>query len=89
MEPTHIAPLTPEQIAAVVAGNGYVRCEDPNTHRQYDLMEVQPITISDDYICQKIEEAYADIERGDVADWDVNEIKRKLEERLAAKRGGK
>jgi hypothetical protein len=85
MEDTHMAPLTPEQIAAITAGNGFARCEDPNTHRQYELTEVEPITIPDVYIQKKIEEAYADIDRGDVAKWDVDEINRELQKRLAAK----
>jgi hypothetical protein len=83
MEPTHIAPLTPEQIAAITAGNGFARCEDPNTHRQYELTAIEPITISDDYIREKIEEAYADPIGPELL--DMEKVKAELHRRLAAK----
>lgn len=60
METTHQAPLTPEQLAAISAGGGFARCEDPTTHVHYQLIQCGPPTIDDDYIREKIEEAYAD-----------------------------
>jgi len=62
--PVHV-PLTPEQLAAVQAGGGFACVEDPTTHRVFFLIEKSvPATIDDDYVRQKIDEAYADGEEG-------------------------
>ncbi len=60
-------PLTPELTAAVHAGGGFAQVEDPNTHRVYFLIEqpsltnqTVPPTIDDNYVREKIAEAYAD-----------------------------
>jgi hypothetical protein len=68
MEPTYQASLTPEQLAAIAAGGGFARCEDPNTHVHYQLLKFEPPTLEDEYIRQKLEEAALDIERGNVAE---------------------
>lgn len=88
MEAAHHAPLTPEQLAAIHAGGGFARCEDPATHVRYQLIQLQPITIDDDYVRAKLAEAQADCDRGDVADWDVDAVKKELNDRLARKRTG-
>lgn len=85
METTHQASLTPEQVAAILAGGGFALCEDPTTHVQYQLIQVEPMTIDDEYIRAKIEEAYADPE-GD-RPLDMATIKAELNRRLAAKSG--
>jgi hypothetical protein len=83
MEPAHIAPLTPEQLSAITAGGGFAHCEDPTTHLQYQLIQVEPPTLSDDYFREKIEESYADPEG--LAPLDMAAIKAELQRRLAAK----
>jgi hypothetical protein len=85
METPYQAPLTPEQLAAINAGDGFARCEDPVTHVQYQLIRDEPITLDDDYFREKLAEAQADVDRGDVAEWNVDEIKRELAERLSKK----
>src|SRR4051794_34897074 len=82
MEPTHQASLTPEQIAAINAGGGFALCRDPSTHIQYQLIQVGPATINDEYIRTKIEEAYAD--RSGIRPLDMPAIKAELNRRLAA-----
>jgi hypothetical protein len=56
------APLTPDQVAAIHAGGGFARMEDPQTHRVYYLIEQQPEppALDDEYVRQKIQEAYAE-----------------------------
>jgi hypothetical protein len=84
MEPTHVAPLTPEQIAAIAAGGGFARCEDPTTRRKYELIEIEPVTISDDYVRAKVEEAYAD--GAGVEPLDMASVEAELQRRLDRKR---
>jgi hypothetical protein len=88
MEPAQIAPLTPEQLAAITAGGGFARCEDPTTHVQYQLIQIEKTSIDDEYIREKLAEAQADIDRGDCAEWNVDEIKREVYERLAKRQRG-
>ena len=73
--------LTPEQLAAVQAGNGFARVEDPTTHRVYFLIE-QPKapSINDDYVRQKIDEAYAE---GDLGPLDMEAVKAEFRRRQA------
>jgi hypothetical protein len=83
MEPAQIAPLTPEQLAAITAGGGFARCEDPTTHMRYQLIQLEPITLDDDYFRAKIEESYADSNPPEPL--DMTEVKAELRRRLAAK----
>jgi hypothetical protein len=90
METLYLLPLTPEQIAAIQAEGGFARCQDPTTHVHYHLIQFEPsTTIDDDYIREKLAEAQADVDRGDVAEWDPEEIKREGRELLAKKRAGR
>jgi hypothetical protein len=82
--PYHVS-LTPEQLAAISAGGGFAECEDPTTHVQYQLIRVESPTISDEYIRQKVEEAYAGNVECDVAPLDMTKTKTELQRRLAAK----
>jgi hypothetical protein len=75
------APLTPEQLAAVQAGNGIAKVHDPTTHRVYFLIEQSSGTISDDYVRRKIEEAY---DEGDLAALDMEAIKAEFRRRHSA-----
>lgn len=87
MDTPHPAPLTPEQLAAVTAGEGYALCEDPATHAVYYLIQQgEPPTIDDDYVRAKIEEAYADAAERGFEPWDVEKVKAELHRRLAAKK---
>jgi len=73
---THV---TPEQVAAVAAGNGFAHAEDPNTHRIYLLVEQgQAPTLADDYFRQKISEGLAEADRGECQPWDVEAMKADL-----------
>jgi hypothetical protein len=83
MEPAQIAPLTPEQLAAMTAGGGFAHCEDPTTHLQYQLIQVEPPIVDDDYIRQKVQEAYADPAGFEPLDMDA--IRAEVQRRLAAK----
>lgn len=72
--------LTPEQIAAVTAGDGFVRMQDPSTHRVYFLIEqtAKPV-IGDEYVRSKIDEAFL---KGDIAPLDMAAIKEEFRRRL-------
>jgi len=83
MESTYQAPLTPEQLAAIIAGGGFARCEDPTTHVQYHLIQLEPSNLDDDYIREKIKEAYAD--PAGFEPLDMATIKAELRRRLATK----
>lgn len=85
MESPRPAPLTPEQLAAVRAGEGYAQLVDPNTNHVYFLSEPVTPTIDEEYVREKLEEAQQSIDRGEVSDWDVNEIKAEVRDRLARK----
>src|SRR3954464_12433039 len=83
MEPTYQASLTPQQLAAITAGGGFAKCEDPNTHVRYELVQVEPSPVTDEYIREKIEEAYAD--PAGIAQLDMAAIKAELGRRVAAR----
>jgi len=83
MDTPSLNPLTPEQIAALEAGDGIMVGQDPTTHRVYLLMEQVEPTIDDDYVREKLAEAQASIDRGDVAEWDVSEITSAARSRIA------
>ncbi len=85
MEPTHQVSLTPEQLAAIQADGGFAICQDPSTHMQYQLIQVEPSAVDDDYIRAKIEESYADPEGSKPL--DMAAIRAELNRRLAAKSG--
>jgi hypothetical protein len=76
------APLTPEQLAAVQAGNGFAKVQDPSSHRVYYLIEqMDAPAISDEYVRRKIDEAYAD---GDLGPLDMEAIKAEFRRRQSA-----
>jgi hypothetical protein len=83
MESSFLNPLTPQQIAALEAGNGLMVGEDPATHRVYMLIEQVVPSIDDDYVRARLAEAQSSIDRGQVADWNVDEIKAVVRQRLA------
>jgi hypothetical protein len=87
MESTHQqAPLTSEQLAAMNAGGGTARLEDPQTHIVYTLTcEPAEREYDDDYIREKLAEGYADFEAGRYAEWNLEEMKAELAQRLAKK----
>jgi hypothetical protein len=76
------APLTAEQLAAIHAGDGHARLIDPGTQVVYHVIaQAEPPTIDDDYVRAKLAEAQDDVDRGDVAEWNMEAIKRTLHER--------
>lgn len=78
--------ITPEQIAAVTAGNGIAHIEDPTTRRIYLLVEQgQAPTLSDDYFREKIAVGIAEADRGECQLWDVDQLKADLRRRHVAK----
>jgi hypothetical protein len=85
MEPTYQAALTPEQIAAITAGGGFARCEDPTTHVRYQLVQIESPNLDNEYFRGKIEEAYADAGEQGFQPLDMAAIKAELSRRLAAK----
>lgn len=89
METTFQAPLTLEQLSAIAAGGGYARCEDPQRHVVYHLYEQGPApTIDDDYVREKLAEAYADIEQNGLKPLDMEAVKEEFRRRLALKARG-
>ena len=78
-------PITPEQLAAVAAGNGFAHVEDPTTRRVYLLVEQgEAPTLSDEYFRAKIAEGIAESDRGECQSWNVEELKSELRRRLSA-----
>jgi hypothetical protein len=74
--------LTPEQIAALEAGQGIARCVDPASGRVYYLIEqTGPPALNDDYVREKVNEAYA---KGDCARLDRAAVKAQFARRTAA-----
>ena len=86
MDTPHQVSLTPEQLAAVDAGGGFAQFVDPASHFVYYLIkQSDPPTIDDEYVREKLAEAEDDIRQGNFGPWDVEELKRELGERLAAR----
>jgi hypothetical protein len=86
MDTPRQASLTPEQLAAVNAGDGFAAIIDPtNRFTYYLIKQADPPQVDDDYIREKLVEADIDILRRNYGKWDVEEVKRFLLERLAAK----
>jgi hypothetical protein len=86
METPSPAPLTPEQFAAINAGAGHAQLIDPTTQVVYHVFQ-QPSrpTVDDEYVRTKLAEAQADVDSGKIADWNVDELKQELRQRLAKK----
>ncbi|HEY3395561.1 MAG TPA: hypothetical protein VGK58_22865 [Lacipirellulaceae bacterium] len=85
MDTTYQAALTPEQIAAITAGGGYARCEDPTTRVQYQLVQLEPTCLDDNYFKAKIEGAYVDAGEQGFQPLDMDALKAQLNRRLAIK----
>ena len=86
METPYPAPLTAEQLAAIHAGEGHARFIDPGTQVVYHLIaQTEPPSLDDDYVREKLAEAQADVDRGAVAEWDLEEVKREFRERRGQK----
>ncbi|MDZ4657622.1 MAG: hypothetical protein SH868_08590 [Bythopirellula sp.] len=77
--------LTPELIAAVQAGAGCVRFEDPETHRMYLLAEQYEAVLDDNYFREKLAEARHESEMGLSEPWDVEGLKAELRARYASR----
>lgn len=78
MEAPNLIPMTPEQIAALDAGESFVQAQDPATHRRYLLIEQIEPKLDDEYVREKLAEGLASSKAGEVSDWDVEEFKRQL-----------
>jgi hypothetical protein len=61
----------------------------PATLSIYLIKQADPPTIDDQYVREKLAEAEEDIRRGNYSEWNVDELKRELLERLAAKQARK
>jgi len=86
METVRQVPLTPEQVAAVQAGNGVAHAEDPATHRVYLLVDQgQAPILSDEYLRAKIAAGLAEADRGESQPWDLEAMKTDLRRRHAEK----
>lgn len=79
--------LTPEQIAAVAAGDGFAYWEDPKTHRMYLIVDesVAP-AFRDEYVRVKIAEADAEFARGEGEPWNLEAMKTQLRDRYAKRK---
>ena len=76
--------ITPEQIAAIEAGHGFARAEDPGTRRVFLILEQGPApTLSNEYFQGKIAEGLAESDRGESKPWNVEELKADLRRRNA------
>lgn len=84
METPYQAPLTSEQLAAISASGGFAQCEDPQTHVLY-IIQVEPSSVDDVYVREKIDEAYADAIVNGFAALDMAAIKAELNRRLSTK----
>jgi hypothetical protein len=83
MDASFQMPLTPEQLAAVNAGGGFARVEDPATHRVYFLIEqAESPAIDDNYVRDKIAEAYAE---GNLEPLDMAAVKAEFHRRQSLK----
>ena len=83
MDAPYPAPLTSVQLAAVNAGEGHACFIDPATSVVYHVVsQGDPPSISEDYIRAKLAAAQADVDRGDVAEWNADEVKELLRRRL-------
>ena len=78
METSGFYPLTPEQMSALEAGSGVMHGQDPVTHRKYLLIEQIEPTICEQYVREKLQQGQADIDAGNVSDWDVDQFKSQL-----------
>lgn len=82
MSTDHHTPITPDQVAAVAAGNGFAHVEDPATHRIYLLVDQgRAPTLADEYFQAKIAEGLAEADRGQCQAWDVAAMKADLRRR--------
>ncbi|MGD9635790.1 MAG: hypothetical protein AB7G28_21915 [Pirellulales bacterium] len=78
--PIHV---TPEQVAAISAGNGFAHAEDPATHRVYLLVEQQQApTLPDEYFRQELVDGVAEADRRECRPWNVDDLKADLMRRL-------
>jgi hypothetical protein len=75
--------LTPEQIAAVQAGAGVARFEDPVTQRVYLLAEQGEQGLSDEYVRARLAEAQRESELGLSEPWDSEGLKSELRARYS------
>lgn len=90
MSTTGHVPITPEQLAAIAAGNGFAHVEDPTTNRVYLLVEQgKAPTLSDDYFREKIAVGIAERDRGECQPWDVEQLKAELRNRHSARSAGR
>lgn len=78
--------LTPEQVAAIEAGNGFAHAQDPVSRRVYLLVDQgRAPTLPDEYFRQTISEGLAEADRGESEPWDVERMKIELLRRHAAR----
>lgn len=83
MEADYQTPLTPELLAAVAAGGGWARVKDPNTDRVFLIAEEFEPKVDDDYLRDKIDEAYDDADRsGGFQPLDMERVKAELQRRM-------
>jgi hypothetical protein len=75
------AALTPEQLAALAEGDGYVSVQDPQTGHFYVLIEQHKPTLDDDYIREKLKESRASIDAGKGVPWNLDEVKAEVRKR--------
>lgn len=69
--------LTPEMRAALrTADGGPIEFQDDETQQIYVLIEAgSAVTLPEQYIAAEVQKGLEAIDRGEVADWDPEEIK--------------
>lgn len=77
--------LTPEQLAALAAGQAVVHAQDPQTKRRYTLIDEEPQRLTVDELRAMLQEAVDESDRGECRPWDVEEVKEELRRRLASR----
>jgi hypothetical protein len=83
MASSDLPPLTPEQIAALTAGNGFAHVEDPETHRKYLVVDQGAApTLAEEYVKKKVLDGISELDSGLGKTWDPDSIREQLDRRL-------
>jgi len=85
---TSFTPLPPELRQVLITHGGEpLHLVDDQTQKVYLLIEEEALSpIDDDYLRKLIQEANEEVERGDIADWDIEEVKAEGRRLLAERR---
>ena len=74
MDANHQPDITPEQRQAILAGHGAAEFRDPMTAEVFVVEKKVEVSISDEYIQAKLDEARDDIANGRVSAMTTEEV---------------